>query len=931
MIDDRLQQAVELHRKGEFDQAQAIYEEILEIRPDHFEALNLLGVLAAQIKNHQRAVDLIDRAIALYPHHAASYFNRGLAQRALGQLEEAVVSYDHAIALSPDYAEAWSNRGDALLEQGRLEAAISSYDHAVSIRPDYAEAWSNRGDALLEQGRLEEAIASYDHAVSIRPEYPEVWYNRGNVLMKLKEWNDAIASYDRAIAIRSGFPEAWSNRGNALNELGKYDESIASYEKAIKLRPTYVEAHSNRSRAMLVRKQWERAVGAYDRLIALTPDDSEAQYSRALALQELKRLDSAIAGYDKAIQLRPDYAEAYANRGVALRELRQFEAAVASYDKAIEINPEYVEAWYNRGNALLELKEYETAVASYDRARGIKPDNAGVWLNRGKALHELKEMDAAIASYDRAIAIKADFAEAYFNRGNVLQVLKQWESAIADYNKAIGFKPDFVEAYSTRGIALKELKKFDEAVECFEKALSINPDGDYLLGELLDLTMKICDWTSFDDLVDRVVRKIVRGEKAAAPFTVFSLVNSAEIQQKASLIYVQDKFRYSSVHRGILKRPRHDKIRLGYYSADFHNHATMHLMAELFEKHDRSRFEIFAFSFGPDQQDDEMRKRAIWAFDRFIDVRSTSEMDVASFSRELEVDIAVDLKGFTKDLRTDIFAFRAAPVQVNYLGYPGTMGAEYIDYIIADHTLVPEQHQQFYTEKTVYLPYSYQVNDAKRQIADKVFSREELGLPSTGFVFCCFNNNYKLTPVIFDSWMRILDRVDGSVLWLLEDNPQASGNLRKEAVRRGVDAGRLVFAGRKPPPEHLARHRCADLFLDTLPCNAHTTASDALWAGLPVLTCLGESFAGRVAASLLNAMQLPELITCSTEEYEATAIELAGDQDKLNGIKLKLEKNRLTTPLFNTDLFTRHIEAAYEQMYERYQLDLPPDHIFVKP
>jgi predicted O-linked N-acetylglucosamine transferase (SPINDLY family) len=296
----------------------------------------------------------------------------------------------------------------------------------------------------------------------------------------------------------------------------------------------------------------------------------------------------------------------------------------------------------------------------------------------------------------------------------------------------------------------------------------------------------------------------------------------------------------------------------------------------------------------------------------------------------LEIDIAVDLKGFTKESRTDIFSFRAAPIQVNYLGYPGTMGAGYMDYIIADPTLIPEQSQQFYTEKIVYLPDSYQVNDAKRQIADKVFTRQELGLPTAGFVFCCFNNNYKITPGTFDCWMRILKRVEGSVLWLFDDNPMVSVNLRREAVRRGIDADRLVFAGRKSLPEHLARHRSADLFLDTLPYNAHTTASDALWSGLPVLTLIGESFAGRVAASLLNAVDLPELITSTEEEYEALAIELAVNPGKLDEIRLKLDRTRLAAPLFDIDLYTRHIESAYQEMYNRYHLDLLPDHIYVK-
>ena len=324
-----------------------------------------------------------------------------------------------------------------------------------------------------------------------------------------------------------------------------------------------------------------------------------------------------------------------------------------------------------------------------------------------------------------------------------------------------------------------------------------------------------------------------------------------------------------------------------------------------------------------------MRKRVSAAFDQFIDVRNKSDKDIALLSRNLGIDVAVDLKGFTQDQRPGIFSYRAAPLQVNYLGYPGTMGAKYIDYLIADETLIPEASRQHYSEKIIHLPNSYQVNDRKRAIADKMFSREELGLPSTGFVFCCFNNSYKITPAIFDGWMRILKQVEGSVLWLLEVNSTAVRNLRHEAEARGINAARLIFAKRMPLAEHLARHRAADLFVDTLPYNAHTTASDALWAGLPVLTCMGEAFASRVAASLLNAIHLPELITTTQEQYEARAVELATHPERLQQIKQKLERNRLTTPLFDTKLFTRHIEAAFTRMYERYQAGLPPEHIHV--
>jgi predicted O-linked N-acetylglucosamine transferase (SPINDLY family) len=351
-------------------------------------------------------------------------------------------------------------------------------------------------------------------------------------------------------------------------------------------------------------------------------------------------------------------------------------------------------------------------------------------------------------------------------------------------------------------------------------------------------------------------------------------------------------------------------------------------MAGMFECHDKARFEITAISIGPDDGS-KLRNRLTNAFDDFFEARLLNDNEIAHRIRQKEIDILVDLNGFTQDARTGIFALRAAPIQVNYLAYPGTMGANYIDYLIADPTLVPQSHRQDYNEKIVYLPHSYQVNDTKREISEKVFSREEMGLPRDGFVFCCFNKTYKIMPQVFDCWMRIMKKVEGSVLWLLETSEPATRNLRMEANTRGIDPERLVFAKKLPAPNHLARHRLADLFLDTLPCNAHTTASDALWAGLPVLTQIGEAFAGRVVASLLSAIDLKELVTTTVDGYEKLAIELATSTERLAAIKAKLANNRLSTPLFDTQLFTRHIEIAYQAIFKRHQLGLPPDHTYV--
>ena len=464
------------------------------------------------------------------------------------------------------------------------------------------------------------------------------------------------------------------------------------------------------------------------------------------------------------------------------------------------------------------------------------------------------------------------------------------------------------------------MKRFDEAIAHYDKALSRRPNIDWVYGDLLHTKMKICSWIGLADSSEDISKKIMANEKVSQPFLLLALNDDALLHRKASEIYVQNRYPFNPLLGAITKRSENQKIRIGYFSPDFRNHPVSFLTAELYELHDRSKFEIIAFSFGVDDKS-PMRLRLGQAFNQFIDVSDMSDLAIAELSRNLQIDIAVDLSGYTKDVRTGIFSYRAAPIQTSYIGYLGTMGAEYYDYLLADKTLIPEELQKFYSEKIAYLP-SYQVNDRKRIISERQFTREELGLPENCFVFCCFNNNYKILPETFNGWMRILNGVERSVLFLYAENEWSKANLIDEASLRGIDSARLVFGKHIPMKEYLARYRACDLFLDTFPYNAGTTASDSLWAGLPVLTLTGQSFASRMAASLLNAIGLPELITNTQEEYESLAIELAMNPKKLADIKLKLANNRLTTPLFDTPLFTKNLEAAYIRMYEESQVAL---------
>ena len=644
---------------------------------------------------------------------------------------------------------------------------------------------------------------------------------------------------------------------------------------------------------------------------------------------QTRQLQRSVDLIDRAIKINPNNAGFYSNRGLALQDLKQLDAAIASYDKAIQLKPESAIAYYNRGNALKELKQLDAAIASYDQAIQLKPDYAEAHCNRGVALKDLEQFDASVASYDKAIQLSPDYAEAYSNRGNALKDLKQLDAAVASYDKAIQLRPDYAEAYSNRGYALRELRQLEAAVASYDKAIQLKPDIEYLFGIMLHTRMQLSDWSNFENNVSELIKKIEQGVRSSHSFPTLSLTSSLPTHRKSAEMMMNDKNPYNPSLGPIPKIPRSNKIRIGYFSADFREHPVSNLLAELFEMHDRSKFELIAFSFGP-VSNDSMKERVAAAFDEFIDVRSYSDREIAILSRNLKINIAIDLGGHTENNRIGIFSYRASPIQVSYIGYLGTLGTDYIDYLVADKTIIPKQSQEHYSEKIVYLPNSFQVNDRRKVISDKKFTREELGLPLEGFVFCCFNNNYKITPSIFDSWVRILNSVNGSVLWLINDYPTSAANLYKEAEVRGLDPNRLVFSQRRQLPEYLASYQSADLFLDTLPYNAGTTASDALWAGLPVVTCLGESFASRMAASLLTAINLPELITNTRSEYEDLAIELATDPIKYNSIKSKLAENRLTTPLFDTPLFTRHLEDAYREMYDRYQNDLPPNHIEIE-
>jgi predicted O-linked N-acetylglucosamine transferase (SPINDLY family) len=677
-------------------------------------------------------------------------------------------------------------------------------------------------------------------------------------------------------------------------------------------------------------QRFSEAEKHFKKLLRLQPDHVGGLNLLGILLAQQGRYSEAETSLRHAIHVEPRSDVTFFNLGNVLKNLGRPREALECFDKALALNPRVPDSWNNRGMTLNDLDRFEDAIADFDRAIALNANYAEAYCNKGKALAGLKQFEGALECYARTLALKPDFAEALAGQATVFLELRRYAEAITGYNAALAIRPTLVEALLGLGNAFTELSRPADSLQAYAKALSVMPSLPYVPGACLHAKLQMCNWHDFEKDCAQIISSVKEGHRAAKPFTLLALPSSPADQLECATKFIEHTAPASIAPLWTGERYSHDRIRVGYFSADFRYHAVAFLIAGVFESHDRTKFEITGFSFGPEQKGD-MRERMQSSFDRFIDVQFWSDEKIAQAARELEIDIAVDLNGLAEHGRPGVFARRPSPLQINFLGYPGTSGASYMDYLIADRIIVPASQFEAYAENIIQLPYSYQANDSKRAISDRKFSRAEVGLPETGFVFCSFNNNYKLTPEIFNIWMRLLASVENSVLWLLASNDTVAGNLRAEAERRGVSGDRLVFAPRMLLHEHLARHRLADLFLDTLPYNAHTTASDALWAGLPVLTCPGTTFAARVAASLLNAIGLPELVTSSLNEYEALALKLARDPNLLASLKAKLAANRNTTPLFNTQLFTHHLETAYTRMWELWQRGEPPQSFAVDP
>lgn len=816
-----------------------------------------------------------------------------------GRTVEAEAGYRSVLARDPAQFDALHLFGLLRLQQGQASEAHDLVAAALKQQPNSSQAQSTMANILTSLGRRQEALSVLDALLARNSGDIDARYNRAVVAAAEGRVEQALADYDRVLSARPKDAQAWFNRGNLLAAIGRDADALSAYEQVLSLAPKLADAQLNRGNVLSRLKRHADALGAFERVLAVDPRHVDALNGRAIALREMSRHEEAQAACEQALALKPDHAGARITLGNMLLARGDLKGALAQFERVLTTDPKHPDALHNKGFALAALRRPAEAIECYDLALRVRPRNADALNSRAIALASLDRRAEALASYDAALAIEPNHADVLANRAQVLSKMGRSAEAIAD---------------------------------C-ERALAINPRHRTAIGDLASCQLAVCDWTAALELPARLDNAVSAGDAVVPPFVYVALPISAADHLRYTKAYL-DRLPKRGVapprHPSRVDRRADDRIRIAYLSADYYRHPTAWLAVELFERHDRSRFEIIGISYGPDDNSD-IRHRLVSSFDRFHDVRSRTDSEVADLLFELKIDIAVDLKGHTEHARPGILASRPAPVQVSYLGYPGTTALDFIDYVVADPVVLPFDQQSCFTEKIVHLPECYQPNDSRKAIAPQTPSRSELGLPEQGVVFCCFNQSYKITREFFDAWMRLLQSCEGSVLWLLDSNDTATANLRKEAQSRGVDPARLVFAPKQDLPRHLARHRAADLFLDNLPCNAHTTASDALWAGLPVLTCIGTTFAGRVAASLLQAVGLPELVTHDLGAYEALAGKLAADPAFLKSFRERLAANRSTHPLFNSQRTCRHIEAAYTRMWETWLRGEAPRSFAVSP
>lgn len=928
-----LERAHYMYNGGQYKEALMNCEDAYEIDAFRTDNLLLLGAVHFQLRNFSESIFYNQQCIRVDPSHAEAFSNLGNALKELGDIHAAIQFYMKAIKLKPRFGDAYNNLASAHMQLGQLQDAMETYRMAIVLNPGLVDAHSNMGNLHKATGDLESAKKCYLEAIRIKPEFAIAWSNLAGVFKDEGQLKTAVAYYQEAIRLTPQFADAHSNLGNVLKELGQINEAIASYETAIKLRPDFAIAHGNLASCY------------YDR----------------------GDMKTAIRTFKYAIQLEPNFPDAYNNLGNALRESEEVDEAINCYRAALRLKPDHPHAYNNLGNAMKDKGLIQEAIHCYVTAVRLLPRFAAAHSNLGSVLKEQGKADQALAHYQEAIAISPNFADAYSNMGNTYKETGRNSEAVNCYKKAIQINPRFADAYCNLASLYRDSGDLKLSIENYRKALELKPNFADATANLFNALAYVCDWTNYEENFAKLAQltqsqlllqsKHVCQLPSVQPFHSLAYPMSLEEMQQIARRYSSKITLNSSLVERLAtfnQKPPQWKMKIGYVSSDFGNHPLSHLMQSVFGLHNADKYEVFCYALTPSDQS-SWRSRIEEECTHFFDISEMHFGDAVGLIRSHRLQILVNLNGYTKGARNEIFALRPAPIQVSFMGFCGTMGAPFMHYIIGDETVIPRQLRKYYDEKVISMPHSYFVND-HRQSSRFVIGQNELaqgdsgevrveparraqyGLSEDSFVFCNFNQLFKITPELFDTWVRILKRVPNSVLWLLRFPGVAEENIMREARKRGLRYDQIVFSDVVPKDEHLRRCVLADLCLDTIAYNSHTTACDLLWAATPIVTCPGDKMASRVCSSLLKACGLEELVVSSLAEYEEMACTLATDTNKLYEMRRHLESVRDNCAAFDTARWVRNVEKAYDTIWEMNEKGISaadvsvedPDPVFVK-
>ncbi len=799
-----------LYNSGSYTDCLTLCEKIYDLDTYRTDNLLLIGAVHFQLRNYSESVFYNQQCIRVDPHFAEAYSNLGNALKELGDLKGATQFYLKAVKLKPRYSDAYNNLASSYMLQGQIQQAMETYQMALVLNPNLVDAHTNLGNLYKATGDIENAKQCYLEAIKIKPEFPIAWNNLAGIFKEEGQLSTAVAYYREALRLCPEFADAHSNLGNALKELGQIQDAIASYQTAIRLRPDFAIAHGN--------------LGS--------------------CYYDLGDFTAAIKAFNYAIQLEPNFPDAYNNLGNALKEEGRLDEAINAYRAALHLKPDHPHAYNNLGNAMIEKGFIKEAIHCYVTAIRLMPKFSAAHSNLGSVFKEQGKMEQAIAHYLEAIKIDPSFADAYSNLGNAYKEIGQVDEAMSCYNTAIQLEPNYAEAYSNLAAAYKDSGKVADAIQLYRKALDLRPEFGEALANLTHSLLSICDWRSRDDDISKLLALIqvqLSTNKNVLPciqpfhsfLYPFSLSEMLTIARrfasktKLSVALCDVNFKYRAKGKGM-------RLRIGYVSSDFNNHPLAHLTQSIFGLHDLTKVEVFCYALTK-SDGSSYRLKIEKDAEHFYDVSQLHASEIAQLIHNDHIHVLINLNGYTRGARNEVFALRPAPVQMSLLGYCGTMGADYMQYLVADNVSVPPAYRQYYSEKIIAMPHTYFVNDHRQSCGAyvdpdelKSVTRAQYGISEDKFVFCNFNQLYKIDPDVFRVWMRILKRVSNSVLWLLRFPADAEAHLRREARELGVRDDQLVFSDVATREEHIKRGYLADLFLDTPLCNAHTTACDIL-------------------------------------------------------------------------------------------------------